>query len=185
MKRHLVLITTLLVISGGIALAELTWEFETADEIAAWGAWNQLEYSVEGGVLKLKSTGPDPFFFPGGDWNNATWAPFSGADHPSIFMRVKTNKASTWQVYYVTEEDGTWGEAQRENFDVPEAPDFTDIAFTVERGGWQEHTVTHFRIDPGTEADVISEIDYISLEMPVSPVDVQGKLPVTWAGMKR
>ena len=55
----------------------------------------------------------------------------------------------------------------------------------MERGGWQEHTVNHFRIDPGTAAGVMAEIDYISAESPIAAVEGKGKLLVLWSELRR
>lgn len=184
MRAFATSIAMMLLVSG-MCMATLTWTFDTEDDVASWGAWNQLDYAVENGVLRTESTGADPYFFPGGDWNVADWDPISGADHSSIYVRVKLETASTWQVYYVTEEDAAWGEVQRQNFDMEATGDFADVALIMERGGWQEHTVTHFRIDPGTEAGMVAEIDYISLESPVTPVESHGKLATLWASMRQ
>ena len=186
MKQCFVIVSlTVLLIVGGSALAAPTWTFDDPEDIATWTAINQCEVVVENGVLKTESTGGDPYIFPGGEWNTVDWEPFDGATYSTIYMRLKVNVAGTWQVYYTTEENGAWGEEQRQNFDVEAMDDFADVAFVMERGGWQEHTVNHFRIDPGTAAGVIAEIDYISLENPVAPVESKGKLPVLWSQLKQ
>ena len=61
------------------------------------------------------------------------------------------------------EEYGNYAEAQRQNFQVNASDDFQDLEFVMERGGWQERTITGFRLDPGTIGGVEAEIDYLSL----------------------
>ena len=186
MKQYVVVISIgLLLVLSGLAKAAPVWTFDDPDEIAGWTAINQCNVSVENGVFKTESIGGDPYFFPGGEWNTADWDPFSGAAHSTIYMRVKMNTTASWQIYYTTEENNAWGEEQRQNFDVEATGDFVDVAFVMEDGGWQEHTVTHFRMDPGTEAGIIAEIDYISLEGPASPVESRGKLAVCWSALKQ
>jgi hypothetical protein len=175
MKKCLMALSlSLLLVLSGLALAAPTWTFDSPDDIATWSAINQCNVSVENGVLKTESTGADPYFFPGGEWGVVDWEPFSGADHSIIYMRVMVNVESTWQVYYITEENTAWGEEQRQNFVISATGSLENVEFLMEDGGWQEHTVTNFRIDPGTEAGVIAEIDYISLESPAAPVKQQG-----------
>lgn len=187
MRRGFVIVMSIsfLFVLSGLATAAPAWKFDDPGDIAKWGAFNQCNISVGNGALKTESTGADPYFFPGGDWNNADWEPFSGAANPTIFMRMKVNRVGVWQVYYTTVENASWGEEQRQNFDVQAAANFTDIVFNMDRGGWQEHTVNHFRIDPGTEAGIIAEIDYISLNSPVTPVHKMGKLAIQWGALKQ
>ena len=186
MKKCLMALSfSLLLVLSGLALAAPMWTFDSPDDIATWSAINQCNVSVENGVMNTESTGADPYFFPGGEWAVVDWEPFSGADHSIIYMRIMVNVESTWQVYYITEENTAWGEEQHQNFVISATGDLENVEFLMEDGGWQEHTVTNFRIDPGTEAGVIAEIDYISLESPAAPVSSKGKLAVQWSALNR
>lgn len=169
----------------GVALAEPPeWTFDDPAEIKGWSALNQVTLTVENGVLKTVSLGSDPYFFPGGEWNTRDWEPFSGKDFTTIYLRVKVNKTDTWQVYYVTQEETGWAETQRQNFDMEATGDFVDLEFVMERGGWQERTVTGFRIDPGVSAGVEAEIDYISLKGAPTAVEAKGKITTSWGRLK-
>jgi len=163
------------------------WTFDKASDIEGWTAVNQTALSVEAGVLKVAaSTGADPYFFPGGEWNKVSYETFSGKAFPTLYMRLKTSPASTWQIYYITVEDTAWGEVQRQNFDVADTGgSFKDITVKMERGGWQEHNVKVFRLDPGTAAGVSAEIDYLGFEpMTTTAVQPDGKAAATWAELK-
>ena len=97
---------------------------------------------------------------------------------------------SAWHIYYISDEDGTFTEAQHQNFDVSASDDFEDLEFVMVEGGWQDRMITGFRIDPGNLAGVEAEIDYLSLiGIPegVNPKALEyiGKLAVTWGDMKR
>ena len=175
---------TLLLITS--ALAAPKWTFDDPKEIAGWTGINQCKISVEKGVLKTESTGTDPYFYPGGAGNKVDWAPFSGAAYTTIYMKLKVNVTNDWQVYYISEEDANWSEGQHQNFTVTtKGADFFDLAVKMESGGWQQHKITRIRIDSGTIVGVIAEIDYISLEGPMAPVNSNGKLPVLWSDLKR
>lgn len=184
--KLLVVVTLLGLISitNGFAAAP-SWNFDDPAEIATWTAINQCKLSVANGMLRTESTGGDPYFFPGGEWNKVSYEPFSGATYKNIYMRLKVNETNDWQIYYVTKENTTWGEVQQQTFKVEAKPDFSNIAFLMERGDWQKNTVTRFRVDPGTKAGIIAEIDYISLESPITAVDGKGKLSVAWSALKR
>ena len=180
-----IFITSLVFYSFGMAVATPPqWTFDDPSEIEGWSAINQADLKVENGVLRTVSLGGDPYFFPGGEWNTRDWEPFSGKEFPTIYLRVKVNKTDTWQVYYVTEEETGWGESQRQNFEVQATGDFADLEFVMERGGWQERTVTGFRIDPGVSEGVEAEIDYISLVGPPTAVEARGKVATSWAKLK-
>ena len=190
MKFALTCICIMAVVLGyfGIAVAQPEWTFDDPAEIEGWSALNQVTLTVENGVLKTVSLGDDPYFFPGGEWNTRDWEPFSGKDFPTIYLSVKVNTTNTWQVYYVTQEETGWAETQRQNFDVEATGDFVDLEVVMERGGWQERTVTGFRIDPGTSEGIESEIDYISLKGVPKTVEtavkVSGKIATSWGQLK-
>ena len=184
-KYFLILSFAFLLAIVSSALAAPTWTFDDPEDIAAWSGMNQVNVVVEDGLLKTESTGGDPYLYPGGSGSEVDWEPFDGAVYSTIYMSLKVNVAGVWQIYYTTEEDGAWSEAQHQNFDVQASDDLVNISIVMENGGWQEHTVNHFRLDPGTAVGVIAEIDYISLESPVSPVESRGKLPVLWSELKK
>ncbi len=174
----------LILVANGIAAAP-SWNFNDPAEIATWTAINQCKLTVANGVLKTESTGTDPYFFPGGEWNKVSYEPFSGATYKTIYMRLKVNETTDWQVYYVTKENTAWGEVQQQTFKVEAKANLTNVEFLMERGDWQKNNITRFRIDPGTKAGIIAEIDYISLEnLAATAVDGKGKLPVLWSTLK-
>jgi hypothetical protein len=169
---------------GMAVAAPPEWTFDDPAEIEGWGGMNQVDLRVEDGVLKTTSLGGDPYFYPGGSSGERDWGPLSGADHSTIYLRVKVKTTNTWQIYYITAEEGGWSENQRQNFDVEATGDFVDLEVVMERGGWQERTLTAFRIDPGTSEGIEAEIDYISLIGVPAAVKVKGKVATSWARLK-
>lgn len=176
------------------------WTFDGADaedELELWVTLNQLQpleidevvdqFGEKRSVLLTESTGGDPYMYPGGSGNNVDYEPFEGEDFFTLYMGVRVNTPGNWQIYYITQEDAAWAEVQRQNFMVDSVDEFQDMEIVLERGGWQDHLVTNFRIDPGTAAGVESEIDYISfLGIPggVQSVNPQSKLSTTWATLR-
>jgi len=177
------------------------WKFddkEAKDELEKWGGINQLDTleikevkDSQGNtrsVLITSSQGGDPYFFPGGEWNSCNYEPFDGSEYDTLYMGVRVNAPNDWQIYYITEEDATWGEAQRQNVTVDSTDKFADMEIQMTRGGWNERTVVRFRIDPGTAANIESEIDYISFignPYEKAAVDSSEKLPVVWGNIKQ
>jgi hypothetical protein len=177
------------------------WLFDDDEDIQKWGGANQLQ-PLELDEVKDKkgetrtivttiSTGGDPYIFPDGGWGGFVpdVLPFDGGEYTTIYIGVRANVSSQWQIYYITEEDGTYAEAQRQNFQVDASDDCQDLEFVMERGGWQERTITGFRLDPGTVAGVEAEIDYLSLrgipeELVDQAVNYNGKLVATWGSIK-
>lgn len=170
---------------------------EAEDELQDWGAVNQITpleidevkdaAGETRGVLLTESLGNDPYMFPGADWNNANYEPFPGDTYFTLSMSVRVNQAATWQIYYVTMGNLAWGEVMRQNVDIPAGADFQDVEVVLERGGWQDDDVKVFRIDPGTAAGVVAEIDYISFTGPpdgAKAVDAHAKLATQWAALR-
>ena len=190
-------VTNLALAQDGLVPQWLFDDDEAEDELQDWGAQNQLlsleidEVTDAAGetrlVLITESLGNDPYMFPGADWNSANYEPFPGDTYNTLSMSVRVNQAATWQIYYVTMGDLAWGEVMRQNFDVPAGADFQDIEVVLERGGWQDDDVKIFRIDAGTAAGVVAEIDYISFTGPpegVKAVDARAKLATQWAKLR-
>jgi len=176
------------------------WVFDDDEEIVHWGGMNQLaaleldtvndKSGEKRNVLLTVSTGADPYVFPDGDWNGfiPDIEPFSGKEYGIIYIGVRVNVSNQWQIYFVSEEDGTFTEAQRQNFQVDATGDFEDLEFEMTDGGWPEKSIKGFRLDPGTIAGIEAEIDYISLrglpEGLEKAVDKAGKLAGTWGSLK-
>lgn len=169
------------------------WLFDDDDEIVGWQGLNHLlpleldEVKDKSGkdrtVLLTVSTGGDPYVRPKMD------TPFDGGEYTTIYIGVRANITNSWQIYYITDEDGAYSERQRQNFQVAASDDFLDLEFVMENGGWQDEVVTGFRLDPGTAAGVEAEIDYLSLrgipEGIEQAVESNGKLAVTWGELKK
>jgi hypothetical protein len=178
------------------------WTFDKKDEIKNWGGLNQLKPLEISTVKDNKgqnrtivltvSTGTDPYVFPDGDWNGfiPDVEPFEGKDYNIIYIGVRVNVSSSWQIYYVTDQDAAYTERQQQTFPVNVADDFQDIQFKMETGGWKEEEIIKgFRLDPGTISGVEAEIDYISLRgVPggaTKAVNYNEKLATTWSAIKR
>jgi hypothetical protein len=204
MIRLMVLISALALVSLPVWGGEAPeWTFDGPDAVQELGNWinlNQLEplkieavtdqNGLERKVLVTKSLGGDPYMFPGGGWNQADYDPFSGKEYHVLYLGVRVNTPNKWQIYFVSEEDTNWSEAQHQDFDVEAVGEFQDIEVELTAGDWQNKTITRFRLDPGTSPDVVAEIDYISFKGPVSPggpsaVNPQAKLTTIWAEIKR
>lgn len=177
------------------------WTFDKKDDIKNWGAANQLapleiaDVKDKKGnmrsIVRTVSLGTDPYIFPDGNWQGfiAGIEPFDGGKYNTIYIGVRVNQSSAWQIYYVTEDDGQYSERQRQNFQVNKTDDFQDLEFKMETGGWKEKTITGFRLDPGTAAGIEAEIDYLSLRsipggVVPKAVEYNGKLAVRWGAIK-
>ncbi|MGB9595647.1 MAG: hypothetical protein ACPL7B_05125 [Candidatus Poribacteria bacterium] len=207
MKRLIVFIILCIFYSSTISICQdknlsPEWVFDNKDEIKNWGGLNQLQPLVvdtvknakgeKVTVLKTVSIGSDPYVFPDGNWNGflpGVQQPFDGKKYPIIYIGVRVNVSSTWQIYYVTDQDAVYSERQRQNFQVNASDDFVDLQFKMTEGGWQEEEIRGFRLDPGTIAGVEAEIDYLSLRgIPggkPKAVDYASKLAITWGYIKK
>ena len=110
----------------------LEWTFDDEDSIKKWASANQLmlEYDEvedkegkERTVLITTSTGSDPYVYPDRDG----FVQFDGGKYDTIYIGVRVNKSSTWQIYYITTEDAQYSERQRQNFQVNASDDFQNL----------------------------------------------------------
>ena len=178
------------------------WVFDNKDEIKNWGSANQLQplaidtaKNKKGDkvtITKTVSLGTDPYIFPDGGWAGflaGVQQPFDGKKYPIIYIGVRVNVTSTWQIYYYTDQDSAYSERQVQNFPVDASDDFVDLKFNMSTGGWQEEEIRGFRIDPGTFAGVEAEVDYVSFRgVPggmTKAVESKRKLAITWGEMKK
>jgi hypothetical protein len=124
-----------------------TWDFDEGP--SGWVAENQCSLSADGGVLRVQSTGNDPFLHCPVD--------FSGGQ-VVVQLRVRSNTSEPGQVFWTTDKLPRRSEAQRAEF-----------AITGD-GQWHEtHArflapgqLTDLRLDPSVNPGIV-EIDWVRL----------------------
>ena len=165
------------------------WTFDDVADLADWRDCHNLSPAsnivkvkstngVERNVLRLRTTGDNPYIYPGGSVPN--WESFSGDEHKIIYIGVRVKRSDTWQIDYVTGKSGSYEDAQSRKFLVNATPDFVDLEFDMQ---W-ESTIRSFRIHPGTNMNKVTEIDYLSLQGPVAVTKPPRKLATTWGRIK-
>jgi hypothetical protein len=165
------------------------WTFDNMTELSDWKDFHDIDPVVaimkvrdikgtERNVLKVLSTGDNPYVYPGGSVPN--WEPFSGYDFNTIYLAVRVQQSDIWQVDYVTSRDGSFEEGQSQKFKVEARQDFADLEFKM---NW-ESMIRGFRIHFGTTINRFAEIDYLSLRGPVVVTKTPRKLSTTWGRMK-
>lgn len=152
-------------------------EFETDGDAEGWVPNNRISpLLIEGGLLKLETTGGDPFFSKG--FNSLL------ADCVIVEARIRLVGGDTnWESF--------WGEDApgRTNFGAPGQPfqysPINDGQFHVYRFDFTEAVegpLRAFRFDPGQGAGNMVEVDYVRLgsctifEPPVLTVDPEDPL---------
>lgn len=204
MKRYCITFTPLLAIlvaaawfAGNLFAQELDpenpeWLFEDKGNFEGWGnptAINLVE--VNDGVLRMQTTGNDPYVFCGMVGNAAlVWAaqpPYlnvDGKEHPTLYARMSlstnNNKVA---FYYVTDDDAQWSERQVKRWEnLAPTGEMEEFEFEME---W-EGTITGLRMDfsdvAGIEIDYLSFVGHPGLPQDVQPID---KLATTWSAIKK
>ncbi|HYW80134.1 MAG TPA: hypothetical protein VE890_11185, partial [Thermoguttaceae bacterium] len=124
------------------------WTFDKDRE--DWTAENQCSLSVGDGLLKIQSSGEDPYFhqtldLPGG--------------HMALTLRARCRTTGVGSVFWMTDR-------------VPRRSEQEAVHFKLQHdGGWHEYTarfyapgrLTDLRIDPG-QGEGLFEIDWIRLD---------------------
>jgi hypothetical protein len=123
------------------------WTFDQGDE--GWAAEHDCRLAAEGGLLKIQSTGPDPFLHRRVDFP---------AGHLVLKLKARSRTAGDGAVYWTTDQSPRRGEDKVAHFPLQHD------------GGWHETSVEFFapgrltdlRIDPGTGPGEF-EVDWIRL----------------------
>lgn len=124
-----------------------TWDF--ADDTGRWVAESQCSLTTSDGVLRIQSTGTDPYFH-------------TPVNHPGgqvvVELRVRSTHSGTGSVFWTTDQQPHRGEDKRSDFPLPGAGQWSVTRTRFHAAG----TLTDLRIDPGTSPGLI-EIDWIRL----------------------
>jgi len=169
------------------------WLFDENGNVEGWGSQNAITIvGVSKGVLKLETTGSDPFIFCGIGNTPLVWAnqpaylKVDAKKHPKLYAKMYLSpKNGKIEFYYVTEKDTQWSERQVKRWEnIVPSGEMEEYEFDM---GWQG-TITGLRIDFSDIAGIEVEIDYLSFVGHVGekPKAVQsaGKLIETWARIK-
>jgi len=165
------------------------WTFDDVTELADWQDHHDLDPAttiakvkdgngVERDVLRIVSSGDNPYIYPGGAV--PSWEPFSGYDYETIYLGLRVGETDTWQVDYITSRNGSFDEGHNQQFRVEVTQGFVDIEFNMQ---WAD-MIRGFRIHPGTDRNRVTEIDYISLRGPVVVTESPRRLATTWGRIK-
>jgi hypothetical protein len=165
------------------------WTFDNVTELSDWQDYHDIapeaaiikardSNGAERNVLRIVSTGDNPYIYPGG--SVPTWEPFSGYDNTTIYLGIRVQESDIWQVDYMTSRTGTYDESPSQKFKVDAKQDFVDLQF---RMNW-DSMIRGFRIHFGTSSDKLIEVDYVSLRGAVIVTNTPRKLATTWGRMK-
>ncbi len=165
------------------------WTFDDVAELADWQDYHNLSPSdtitkvrdsrgSERTVLKITSTGENPYIYPGGAV--PSWEAFDGYNYGTIYIGVRVLESDTWQIDYITSRSGDYDEALSRQFNVDATKAFVDIELDMH---W-ESMIRGFRIHPGTTKNKETEIDYISVRGPVVITQSPRRLATTWGRIK-
>ncbi len=133
--------------------------FEFDEDTEGWVSANHLALvEVRDGSLRTRATGGDPYMI--------RWlCRFAPDSIRHIRLRVRGTGSSAWQFYWGTLEQPFFDEARVINFTVPMDGQWHEVVLNVGgHPGWQGHTITAIRLDPGNAADTEAEIDWIRAE---------------------
>jgi hypothetical protein len=165
------------------------WTFDDVAELADWQDQHNLapistitkvrdSKGIERTVLRIVSTGDNPYIYPGGAV--PSWEPFSGYGYSNVYIGMRVEETDIWKVDYITSMTGEYDDGRSREFEVDASPDFADLEFKMQ---W-EGMIRGFRIHPGTTKDRVAEIDYVSLRGPVVVTQTPRKLATTWGRIK-
>lgn len=146
----------------GVLWEQPVWEFNVDDDLSDWAPVNDLApFEVKGGILRTRSTGGDPYMHSPPIRVEATKlrklvlrlrAQFPAGAHP------------VGQVFWVREDDPNWSESKSVKFPIPTDGQWHELSFDLSQSPEWRGIVTQIRLDPGSGAGIVVELDYVRLE---------------------
>jgi len=184
--------------SGDLLATELDpenpeWLFDEKGNMEGWGNQNSINMIevTKDGVLRMETTGNDPWVFCGIGNAGLVWAnqpaylSVDAKEHPKLYAKMALSpNNSKIEFYYVTEDDAQWSERQVKRWsNLAPSGEMEEYEFEM---GWQG-TITGLRMDFSDVAGIEIEIDYLSfIGHPGEPKAMQPayKLTTAWAEIK-
>lgn len=193
MKKIVILFIVFIICFPAISVARKDtgppeWVFDNTADLADWRDSHDLSLltivkvkspnGIERNVLKIISTGDNPYVYPGG--SIPSWEPFSGYEHKYIYMSVRVDKTDIWQIDYTTSRTGDFSEGQSRKFVINGSQDFQELKLDMQWDGM----IRGIRIRFGTSKNRTIEIDYLSLRGSITTSQTPRKLSTTWGKVK-
>lgn len=135
------------------------WDF--AEDIEGWTALNQTSISTSGGILRIRTTGSDPYLD----------APLHAAGREFVVsMRLRSRADGLGQLFWSGPGDPGYTEARSIRFDIPHDDQWHELRIHLQTGA----TLERVRLDPGhAEGEV--ELDWITVHAGgLHPLEIVG-----------
>jgi hypothetical protein len=124
------------------------WDFEASPD--GWSAVNDSRLETAGGILRVTSTGADPYIHRGGLEVEASVV---------VSMRLRSSAAGPGEVFWVANEERATGAGRSRRFEITHDGEWREYAVKLPLQG----TLRELRLDPGSAPGLV-EIDWIRLE---------------------
>ncbi|HOQ90703.1 MAG TPA: hypothetical protein PLX03_11240, partial [Candidatus Hydrogenedentes bacterium] len=145
----------------------VVWNWDTNGNLEGWGSPNQITgLTASGGAMTGQTTGGDPYVYSPDNLN------LSGSAHRWIKIDLQTSATSarTWQIFFITNADGSWSEAKSVTFTVQPGRDFYQIhvprrlAEESKANVWDGQTIRQLRLDTGDQSGITFQIHSLAVE---------------------
>ena len=167
MKKFLVLCVLSCLLGWSVPAFAVSWGWDTNGNLEGWGSPNQiLGLAASGGAMQGLTNGGDPFVYSPDNLN------LPGSANRWIKINVETTaiSAQTWQIFFITNADGSWAEAKSVTFTVQPGRDFYQIhvprrlAEESKTGAWDGQTIRRLRLDTGDQIGITFKIHSLAVE---------------------
>lgn len=134
------------------------WEFDAPRP--EWAAAHDCRVAVEDGLLRIRSTGDDPYLH----------GPAIAVVGPvEVKLRARGRTAGPGQLFWITRSAGGWEEAKSAHFDLAHDGAWHEYAVPLEVEG----TLTRLRLDPGSGPGEF-EVDWIEVDRVIwHPLEIE------------
>jgi hypothetical protein len=143
-------------------------------DMKGWDSWaganNVQLIGYSNGILSLRITGPDPFFFFKVAWSQDRPLKIDASKYKYVSVKMRNTSGDTRaQIYWASDLDPNWSEANHHDFDIISDGEWHVYLIDLRNNPKWSGTITNLRFDPAANAsngDV--EIDWIAvIEKPI------------------
>ena len=137
----------------------LEWRYQT--DAAGWIAAHDCSAASEGGVLRIQSTGNDPYLFG---------PPTHVAGPASAQLRLKCAAGGNGQIFWTTSASPDFDEAHSQHFSLIHDNQWHDYNVPMQ----EEGTIERLRLDPAEAPGIIEVESFQLIRQTLHPLEIQG-----------
>ncbi|GBC98079.1 hypothetical protein HRbin17_00574 [bacterium HR17] len=146
----------------GVVWERPVWEFNTDSDPDDWTPIHDLApFEVANGILHTRSVGADPYM-------HSPPIRVAATQSRTLVLRLRVqvplNAQPIGQVFWTRDDDPQWSESKSVKFPLPIDGQWHELRVDLSGSPEWRGTITQLRLDPGSGAGIVVELDFVRLE---------------------